>query len=589
MSTSKSPYKVVDGSLPISTLLYDREELICSQDSVGLYDGFEKTPGRQNGTAHLTSHRFLYIDVSRPRTNSLALSLAAVKLSESYAGFFNSSAKITLYLKESAILESSGNEQETPSSPPSELDDTQPSAVGWICPVCSFNNAASATDDTRPKCALCGVPRDPLAYAASPPRNTLSPNGPSTSTLHRSPSMPTLRHPIPTQASGSPSISETNACPACTYLNHRSMKYCEVCGTSLPNKSSLQTHLSRSSGSTPAPSIPIALPMTGTIRISFRKGGDKPFYTQLKRALQSKAWDDVSTTVSRALLEAETIYYSIGTAHCYNQRSSGIFDTLDLNARTADTALQGNLHDLEVLMAKAKEMVDLASSLNAKLTAQEEELARRRALFPDLPPALGQKGTQPEEVTFIRSSLAQLGLPAVAVTQDMVKDENAYHEELAKELAGVLTGKNSKGKGKGMIGIGEAIIGLDEVWGGWNRARGVALVPPSSLLMAVQHLPKYTSPPISLRVFRSGLRVLHTPKYGDELFTNQLERLFNSLPSRSATTVEIAIHEHLSVGLAEEMLESAEDAGKLAHDEEGGSEQSRWYMNILDTYEWDGD
>lgn len=117
-------------------------------------------------------------------------------------------------------------------------------------------------------------------------------------------------------------------------------------------------------------------------------------------------------------------------------------------------------------------MVDLASSLNAKLTAQEEEISRRRALFPDLPSTpLGAKSTQPEEVTFIRSSLAQLGLPTVAVTHDMVKDENEYHEELAKELAGILTGRSTKGKG--LMGTGEAIIGLDEVWGGWNRARGI--------------------------------------------------------------------------------------------------------------------
>lgn len=152
----------------------------------------------------------------------------------------------------------------------------------------------------------------------------------------------------------------------------------------------------------------------------------------------------------------------------------GIFDTMDLNAKAADTSLQGSLHDLSVLMAKAKDMVELASSLNAKLTQQEEEVARRRVLFPDLPSsATSLRPTEPEEATFIRSSLAQLGLPTVAVTQDMVKDENMYHEELAKELAGVLTGKGAKGKSKGIMGSGEAIAGLDEVWGGWNRARGI--------------------------------------------------------------------------------------------------------------------
>lgn len=125
-----------------------------------------------------------------------------------------------------------------------------------------------------------------------------------------------------------------------------------------------------------------------------------------------------------------------------------------------------------MFMAKAKQMVEHASILNAKLSAQEEEIARRRALFPDLPISASlAKATEPEEATFIRSSLAQLGLPTVAVTQDMVKDENTYHEELAKELAGVLTGRG--GKGKALMSEREGIIGLDEVWGGWNRARGI--------------------------------------------------------------------------------------------------------------------
>jgi ESCRT-II complex subunit VPS36 len=45
----------------------------------------------------------------------------------------------------------------------------------------------------------------------------------------------------------------------------------------------------------------------------------------------------------------------------------------------------------------------------------------------------------------------------------MIKDEDKWINELAKELAGVL---------KGMM-KDRGIIALDEVWGGWNRARGV--------------------------------------------------------------------------------------------------------------------
>jgi ESCRT-II complex subunit VPS36 len=39
MSGGKNPYKIVDGSIPVSALLYESEELVISQDGVGLYDG----------------------------------------------------------------------------------------------------------------------------------------------------------------------------------------------------------------------------------------------------------------------------------------------------------------------------------------------------------------------------------------------------------------------------------------------------------------------------------------------------------------------------------------------------------------------
>lgn len=115
-----------------------------------------------------------------------------------------------------------------------------------------------------------------------------------------------------------------------------------------------------------------------------------------------------------------------------------------------------------------------------KLTQQEEEDRRRK-----LETGVSNNDTAPSdsETTFIRSSLARLGLPTDAVTQDMVADERAYHTELAKELGGLLLGRGGGGgeqrtkarsfNQKGLMEDSRGIIGLDEVWGAWNRARGV--------------------------------------------------------------------------------------------------------------------
>ena len=52
-----------------------------------------------------------------------------------------------------------------------------------------------------------------------------------------------------------------------------------------------------------------------------------------------------------------------------------------------------------------------------------------------------------------------------------MRDEEEYRDQLARELAVVLLG-SKENKGKGLM-VERGIIGLDEVWFAWNRARGV--------------------------------------------------------------------------------------------------------------------
>ena len=93
-------------------------------------------------------------------------------------------------------------------------------------------------------------------------------------------------------------------------------------------------------------------------------------------------------------------------------------------------------------------------------------------------------------------------------------------------------------------------------------------------------------PPVQLRVFQSGLRVLHTPKYGDVEFQLQLSHILSKDPK---STIEVAVAEGISVGLAEEMIASAENASAVARDEGGANGETRWYTNVLEHYVWDGE
>jgi len=132
------------------------------------------------------------------------------------------------------------------------------------------------------------------------------------------------------------------------------------------------------------------------------------------------------------------------------------------------------LQDLEALMVKAKDMVKLAAELNDKLTAVTATSSSGSTLIGSSLVA------QPEEATFIRSSLSQLGVQIsnTSVTLDMMKDERKWFEELARELARILQGPPNLSANNGDTVTGgmmknRGIIALDEVWGGWNRARGV--------------------------------------------------------------------------------------------------------------------
>ncbi|KAF9491581.1 hypothetical protein BDN71DRAFT_1579362 [Pleurotus eryngii] len=112
----------VDGTIPVQALLYDDEELVAVQDSVGIYDGYacvgfnpiacqittkmdesftfnsQKSPEHQSGTIHLSAHHLFYINSQQQATQLFALDLAYVTQTDHYGGLFSSSPKATLYL-----------------------------------------------------------------------------------------------------------------------------------------------------------------------------------------------------------------------------------------------------------------------------------------------------------------------------------------------------------------------------------------------------------------------------------------------------------------------------------------------------------
>jgi hypothetical protein len=91
-----------------------------------------------------------------------------------------------------------------------------------------------------------------------------------------------------------------------------------------------------------------------------------------------------------------------------------------------------------------------------------------------------------------------------------------------------------------------------------------------------------------MMTFPTGLSVLHTPYYNPRIFSQRLVRELSPGESdeseKSLSTVEIALNQGLSVGLAKEMVLLIENQfGNIVRDEQaqeqGGGE--RWFRNLI--------
>ncbi|RSH87438.1 hypothetical protein EHS25_003348 [Saitozyma podzolica] len=612
----------------VSDSLEPGEEWIGSWDNVGLYEGNNKVPSYQVLAVHLTTHRLLLVPTPNtalpsPTSGSssarssdppaLQTNLSYVRQTEFYNGFMRSSAKITLFLGPSPTAAASSSPTPRPAS------ETASGGGGtWTCGVCGMVNSLAsheASPALSAKCVLCGVAYSASRTSAIPPSRVGTPGPPGS----REPDRQGKAVPAP-DVSNTQVTEETGdgiACPACTFLNHKSMTACEICSTPLQRKAGIGASqgqgAQRGVTAVAGGGVGVDVGSSGgdrleVVRLSFRKGGEKEAYRKLKSVLTTKAWE-TETSNARRGHRPDTSSDEGRASPRPGAGIDGILQSMSLEAKAQDESMQSAFRDLEVLMVRAGEMVRLAQNLNAKLTASQSA------------------GNAPsaDEATLIRTSLVQLGLPAPALTSDMVKSDREYHEGLAIELGGLLTGHADEGgrKGKAREGLmvgpgGRGVIGLDEVWGLWMRARGVALLSPSTLIAILPFLSAHTTPPIRALTLPSSLMVLYSPIYSPQAILFRLLAILTpSIPAESSdpgeapsdnsnahvepslSLIEIAAHEGLAVGLAKELIEEVERISGgpspvtrhgviegIVRDEqaEEGSGGVRWYRDLISAW-----
>jgi ESCRT-II complex subunit VPS36 len=188
----------------------------------------------------------------------------------------------------------------------------------WTCDLCGFVNSLNSTElsaSASSRCNLCGV-----NYGVSS-RNSSLPTSRSSTLVQQPPALRQVQASSPlndgvraseSTEGNSDTLKAGDAerripCPACTFLNHPKLPFCEICCTALPSSRKRPTSAILSSPAPGSPTLENGNPPSNAaakydvVRLSFRKGGVQEAYRRLKNILSDKAWERQVSQIIRSL------------------------------------------------------------------------------------------------------------------------------------------------------------------------------------------------------------------------------------------------------------------------------------------------
>ncbi|XP_072900075.1 vacuolar protein-sorting-associated protein 36 [Hemitrygon akajei] len=277
------------------------------------------------------------------------------------------------------------------------------------------------------------------------------------------------------------------------------------------------------------------------IKLSFREHGQIEFYRRLTEELSQKRWEHIS--VSQPMQSASKP--QAGRVRAVG--IVGIERKLEERRKETDKNITEAFEDLDKLMKKAKEMVDLSKSIANKIKEKQGDISE-------------------DETIRFKSYLLSMGI-ANPVTRETHGSGTHYHMQLAKQLAGMLQAPLEEQGG---------MMALTEVYCLTNRARGMELLSPEDLVNACKMF-EALKLPMRLRVFDSGVMVVQLQSHNeDEMITSALDTVSQK---GSLSSEEYAKLVGISVLLAKERLLLAEKFGHLCRDD--SVECLRFYPNLF--------
>lgn len=242
---------------------------------------------------------------------------------------------------------------------------------------------------------------------------------------------------------------------------------------------------------------------------------------------------------------------------------AGLVQRESTKTQQTQSSLQQAFQDLGALMTMAQEMVQLAEKFRASLQQSGAGAAEEATLDADL-----------------QQDLIALGI-STPVTRESAGSK--YPKQLATQLGTFLTSLLERRGG---------MMTVPDVYCLFNRARGTELVSPEDLMQAVHLLPKVGST-LRYRMFPSGISVIQSEAYSDEMICTRLVSMavdgLGGVSDGEGAEVpglgfglhasDVAVQLGVSVTLAREYLLLAESSQLLCRDE--GPAGTRFYRNFF--------
>ncbi|EMS51202.1 hypothetical protein TRIUR3_25664 [Triticum urartu] len=217
------------------------------------------------------------------------------------------------------------------------------------------------------------------------------------------------------------------------------------------------------------------------------------FYGRLLEAIRARAWE---ATASAAPASGAPVAEGAAPAEedlAIRMPVVGVAGILRKEQETWESAgqnLQDAFQDLNALMSKAKEMMELAEKMRQKLLTNSS----------------AQSNSNDEEMGS-KQDLQDL-LLSVGIVSPVTKETAGalYHQQLSRQLADFVRVPVERAGG---------MMALVDVYCLFNRARGTELISPEDLLQACSLWEKFDVP-VMLRKFDSGVKVIQTKTHSDD-------------------------------------------------------------------------